>query len=185
MSEHDQSLAEAIAAAARNAFSEWRKTRQDERVFAFALSTIDDAIYINASVNTEESHRRTLGKSRVQLDAPEALYYKWGPWDWEYEYIAPSHFRSVDERLKAMYDKMHKTGFEAFRGRVFEAMLQALVLLRTEFAIPETPETAPVILFATIYDSHDAEGLQFRSAQAANPPDCVSEFLSSFEKWKD
>ncbi len=182
MSDHDQSLAEAIAAAARSAFSEWRQAHQDERLFAFALSTIDDALYVNASVNTEESHRRTLARSRIQLDAPEALYYKWGPYDWEYEYIAPSHFKSLDERIKVMYDKMHKTEFETFRQRVLEAMVQALILLRTENAIPGTPNASPVVLFATIYDSSDAKELQHRSAQAANPVDCLAEFLSSFRE---
>ena len=182
MSEKDQSLADGIASAARNAFSEWRKTHQDERVFAFALTTIDDGLYISAAVNTEESHRRTLERSHVEQDSPDALYYRWGPNEWEDEFIAPSHFKGVDGQIKVMYDGMHETAFETFRERVFEAMVQALILLRAENAIAATQGAAPIILFATIYDSSEAEELQLRSAQAANPAESVSEFLSSLRK---
>jgi hypothetical protein len=182
MSQPDQSLAEAIAAAARNAFSEWRQAHPDERLFALALSTIDDALYVSASVNTEESHTRTLEKNRVLPGSPEALYYKWGPWDWEYEYIVPSHFKTVDKSVKAMYEAMHKTEFTAFRERVLESMIEALVLLRAANAIPGASDGRPVVLFATIYDSADANELQLRSALAANPKDSLSDFLSSFQK---
>jgi hypothetical protein len=78
-----------------------------------------------------------------------------------------------------MYDEMHDTEFPAFRDRVLKAMIQALILLRAENTIRKTPETAPVVFLATIYDSFEAEDLQFRSAQAANPVGIVSEFLST------
>lgn len=182
MSEHDPSLVTAIATAARNAFTEWRKTHQDEHVFAFALTTIDDARYVSASVNTEESFRRALEKSGIQPDSPDALYYKWGPWEWEHEFIESSQFEGLDRQINAMYDEMHENKFQAFRQSVLEAMIQALIDLRGEGVFRETPGTTPIVLFATIYDSSDAEPLQLISAQAANPEGCISEFLSSFQE---
>jgi len=52
----DRTLTELILEASTRVFADWRATSPDERVFAFALSTLDAAIYVSGSLNADESH---------------------------------------------------------------------------------------------------------------------------------
>jgi hypothetical protein len=179
MSTVDHSLARAIADATRGAFVDWRREHPDERVFAIALSTIDDALYVSAALNTEESLMRSLGRHGIGAGSEDAIYRKWYPNEWEYEFLEASHFKEIDGRLNQMYEAAGPDGFEAFRESVFASMIAGLVLLRAERTIPDCPHSERVTFFAMIYDSFDSERIQRASAIAANPPDCITEYLAA------
>ncbi len=174
---HDHTLTELIFKASLQAFADWRAASPDERVFAFALSTIDDAIYVNASLNTEESHDRTIAKRELEQSSAYALDAKWGPWEWENEYTGQLHFTSVDDRLKQMYDEMHEDAFAEFRATVLDSMLQALVQLKDEGVVTNKGDSTVITLFATIYDSFQADEMHRRSAQMLNSQQAAAVIL--------
>ncbi|MCA9113100.1 MAG: DUF4303 domain-containing protein [Planctomycetaceae bacterium] len=174
----DRTLTELIIKASTQAFADWRAAFPDERVFAFALSTLDDAIYVNASLNSEESHARTIAKRELEPSSAHALDAKWGPWEWENEFTGQSHFNSVDDRLKQMYDEMHEDSFAEFRTTVLDSMLQALVQLKDEGIITNNGNPTGIALFATIYDSFQAEEMHRRSAEMLNSQEAAAELLS-------
>lgn len=187
----DPFLARAIADASCAAFADWRRKHPKENVFAFALSTIDDAIYVSAALNTEESHRRALKKQGLDANSKAAAWRRWSPTEWEFEFLAPSHFKQIDKRLKQMYEVAveaneaevqagkEEKAFGEFRETVFESMIAGLVLLRTEGQIPDLPRSERVTFFAMIYDSFSSERIERASAVAANSPDCRAEYLAS------
>jgi hypothetical protein len=174
----DSTLTEVIYGACVRAFQDWRKANPTERVFAFALSTLDDAIYVNANLNSEESHQRRLAERNLDADSPYGRDTKWGPWEWENEYTGQIHFAPVDERLKQMYDECPDGEFARFRSTVFDSMLQALVRVRENSIVTNDGDPSGIVMFATIYDSFDAESLHRKSAELLNAPDDVSELLS-------
>jgi len=174
----DATLTELIYDSSVRAFQDWRKAHPTERVFAFALSTLDDAIYVNANLNSEESHQRRLAERELDPSSAYGLDTKWGPWEWENEFTGQIHFATVDERLKSMYDQCAEDSFADFRSTVFESMLQALVKLRENSMITNGNDPTGIVMFATIYDSFAAESLHRRSAELLNSPEAVSELLS-------
>ena len=122
----DPLLTDLIFNASVRAFRDWRNAHPTERVFALALSTLDDAIYVNANLNTEESHQRRLAERRLDPTFDYELDTKWGPWEWENEYTGQVHFATVDEQLKKMYYACSEGAFAEFRTTVFDSMLQGI-----------------------------------------------------------
>ncbi|MCA9027399.1 MAG: DUF4303 domain-containing protein [Planctomycetaceae bacterium] len=174
----DATLTELIYDSSVRAFRHWRTANPTERVFAFALSTLDDAIYVNANVNSEESHRRRLAERNLEPDSAYGRETKWGPWEWENEYTGQVHFAPVDERLKQMYEHCADGEFGRFRTTVFDSMLQALLKLRENSIVTNNGDPTGIVMFATIYDSFDAESLHRKSAELLNAPDIISELIS-------
>ena len=174
----DDSLSDLIFNAVVLAFAEWRESHPREQVFAFALSTIDTPKYVNASVNSEESHERTVARLKCNPDSDNMSVVKWGPWEWEYEFIGQRHFSVVTERLKSLYEKMRKDEFPQFCELVEEAMLNALLRIREALVVTNNGELSGITFFATIYDSAGASELERKSARLLNPEECASEFLS-------
>ena len=76
---NEDRLTDLLYDACVKAYQKWRDENANERVFAFALNTLDDAIYINANLNTIESHERKLGEEDLDAGSPEALEAKWSP----------------------------------------------------------------------------------------------------------
>lgn len=174
----DPLLTDLIYNASVRAVRDWRDAHPTERIFAFALSTLDDAIYVNANLNSEESHQRRLAERKLDPTFDYELDTKWAPWEWENEYTGQAHFAPVDEQLKKMYDKYSETAFAEFRSMVFESMLDALIRLRDNSIITNGNDSTGIVMFATIYDSFDAESLHRRSAERLNSPEAISELLS-------
>ena len=131
----DSALVDLIYDASIRAFRDWRQEHPSEHVFAFALSTIDDGIYVSASLNSIESHQRRLRERQLDPESDFGLDTKWGPWEWENEYIHPNRFTVVDDLLKRMYDDRHENNFDGFRQTVLDSMVAALVKLREHAAI--------------------------------------------------
>ena len=174
----DATLTNLIYDACVRAFQDWRSANPTERVFAFALSTLDDAIYVNANLNSEESHQRRLAERNLDPDSAYGRDTKWGPWEWENEYTGQMHFAPVDERLKQMYDQCAEGEFPRFRTTVFDSMLQALLKVRENSIVTNNGDPSGIVMFATIYDSFDAESLHRKSAELLNAPEAISELLS-------
>ena len=176
----DSELIDLIYTASVQAFADWRKANPSERVFAFALSTIDDAIYVNASLNSDESHQRRLTERGIDASSAYGLDTKWGPWEWENEYTGQTHFSPVDERLKQMYEKYSaEDNFATFRATVFDSMVEALLRLKNNGVISNDGDTSGITMFATVYDSFDAEALHRRSAELLNSPEASKELLAA------
>ncbi|MCC9606662.1 DUF4303 domain-containing protein [Blastopirellula sp. JC732] len=163
--------------AAEKAFAAWRAENPTETVFAFVLSTIDDAIYVSGSVNSLESHERRLAERGYDASHEYAADTKWGPWEWENEYIGSEYFQVADQRLGELSEEMGEKKHAKFKKTVTDSMVEALVRLRNSGAISNPGDPIEIALFATIYDSCDAEGLQRRSGKLLNSPELCAEFL--------
>lgn len=177
---HDPTLTMLIYSSSVRAFEDWRTANPTEQVFAFALSTLDDAIYVNASLNSVESHRRRLNERQLEETSAYGLDTKWGPWEWENEFIGRQHFAVVDNRLRDMYEESADASFPAFRSTVFVSMLKALVMLRENAIITNDGDQSGIVMFVTIYDSFDAEAMHRKSAELLNSEKTAEEFLSIF-----
>ena len=174
----DTALSELIYKSSVQAFEEWRLAFPEERIFTFAISTIDDANYVNASINSIESYNRKLLKRKIEPHSPAGLDAKWGPWEWENEYIGKSYFSVVDEKLNQMYEShSDRNLFHEFRITVFESMLLTLDKLRRNAVISNFGDCANIVLFATVYGSPDAKRLHRRSASFFHDPSETAEFL--------
>ena len=178
-----QGLCDAIATAAKSAFVETLKAKPNEQLFVFVLSTLDDATYVSASVNSEENHRKVLSESGVLTDSAEEEYFRWTPGEWaENEYIGQEHFKPVDALLEAMCAEMGEDGFDDYRKGVLQAMQDALARLDAEQLWGTGEDRENVTLFVTIYDSDDMGELEEKSARALNPPATFARFQRRHEK---
>lgn len=173
-------LSELIYQASVKAFQNWRLKNPTERVFAFALSTLDEATYVDANVNTLESHQRLLTKKNLDPNSEYGLSAKWVPCEWENEYICREHFTTIHNHLRKMYENDGKKDFGNFRQMVFDSMLEALIKLRKNRDITNDGDADGIVLFSTIYDSFSDETMIRRSAKLLNSPNKISELISVF-----
>jgi hypothetical protein len=169
----DPSVSELIYTAAALAYEEWRKEHPSERLFAFVLSSLDDAIYVNVGLNTIESHERRLADRKIEGDSAFGRDTKWGCWEWEHEFIGSRDIFSVlFARLKEMYEQWPGE-FSEFKAMVFDSMFAALIQLRENSVISNAGNSSGILMYATVYDSYSAEELHRKSAEFLNPPELV------------
>jgi len=77
-----------------------------------------------------------------------------------------------------MYEQYAEGSFAAFRSTVFDSMLRALLKLRENAIVTNDGDPSGIVMFATIYDSFDAESLHRRSAELLNSPEAAAELLA-------
>lgn len=171
-------LAELFYQASVDAFIAFRQQFPDETVFAFVLSTIDDAIYVNCSINSRESHQRRLAERGYDESHEDALETKWCSCEWENEYYGSEFFEAGNRLLNDLYEKSSEADeFPAFNKSVVDSMIEALVRLRKSGAISNPGDPIEIAMFATIYDSFSAEEVHRRSAKLLNSPELCKTFL--------
>ncbi|MDG3004284.1 DUF4303 domain-containing protein [Paludisphaera mucosa] len=87
-----------LAESARRAFSKLREMRPNETFYAFALYTVDDAVVLSPSANTEEAYARVRSKYASSGKFTEAGLlgnFRWSPYDWECDCVGVEAFDPV------------------------------------------------------------------------------------------
>lgn len=182
MSNDFEVIEKAIASAARTAFTEVLKAHPEETFFAFVLSTLDDAGYVSASVNSLENHQSLVDDKGLEVPSPDDEYYRWTPCEWgDYEYVGSTeNFDQVADLLQAKYDKMAEVNFAAYGKGVLDSMQGALATLDSEEFWGTGADRERVTLFVTVYDSESTEKVEDQSAKALNPPSTYAQFRKRF-----
>ena len=128
-----------IAEAARHAFNLVRTAHSEESFYSFALYTVDEALGICPSSNSEQAYARKRAKYQGRGSFNEADLlgnFRWSPYDWEFETVGADFFRFTDQLLsdqgQARYDQEAPDGFIEFKAGVFASMVLALADLDAE-----------------------------------------------------
>lgn len=163
-------LEAAIADAARQAFLSAVADNPDHEFFAFALTTLSGAEYIECSLNSEKNLQKILAAARPRL-APEH-YYKWYPNEWgDFEFYGQRErdfFASVQELLKKIEGRAGDRKFAARRKYVFDSMISALQALDDEGCFGGGEARRNRIVFADVYDDEESSELRNRSIHEIN-----------------
>lgn len=174
-------IEQAIAAATNAAFTEVMQQHPDDRFFAFALSTLDDADCVGASVNSVENHQAIVNRQGLDTPSPEEEYVRWTPCEWgDFEYVGSGYFEAVDQLLATKYDELSENHFESYRQGVIDSMQRALAMLDSKGFWGFGKAREQITLFVTVYDSESAEAVEDQSAKALNPPPVYTQFRRRF-----
>ena len=176
-----QPLVRALTEAARAAFTEAREARPDERFFAYALSTVDDANFVGAGANSHENRAAIAAANDVEDGTPDAEYYAWNPCEWgELEYLGAASFEPAEVLLAQLYQATPDERFQHLAEGVRASMQGALAALDEEGFFGRGQARREVTLFCTVYDSERAAGFEDRSAEALNPEVVYARFRERY-----
>jgi len=146
-----------VREAARQAFAQVRASHPNERFYAFALSSNDDAVTIVPAANSVEGlHRRAR-----EYGSPISDWLRWSTAEWACQAEGGDYFDEIRARLA----RQGRT----FRRDVYEAMIGALADLDDEGFFGTGAARENVTLFCTLAHSNDSEWLENESARRLNP----------------
>jgi hypothetical protein len=200
-------LEDAIKGAAGKAFASAIERHPEHNFFAFALTTLTNAQYVECSLNSERNMARVLSDAGPSDEGLKA-YYKWYPNEWgEFEYFrqgAEDYFSGVNELLGRIESETDAYALSKFgltknpfkegdahyaefweindrrRHYVFDAMTSALVALDRAGCFGEGEVRRGRIIFADIYDDEFGEELRTQSANAINAGRASPALLQEF-----
>lgn len=169
-------LTKAIAAAARQSFSDLLARHGDETFYAFALYTDADCYTVVPAANSLEQYRAKLSTLK-NPNPQERAYYQWASAEWAYEACAAASFNLICQRLSEACAEVSgdSAAFAALKCQVHQSMVEALKRLDDEGFFGQRRSGA--VLFITSSDYDEAEAMEDRSANALNPPQICKTFL--------
>lgn len=180
-----EQLRRRVAEAARRSFGRMCETHPGEPPYAFALYTVDDAVAISPSGNSERGYDLARGEYGADGSFSEAGLlgnFRWSCFDWTYEcegsdYFDPVH-ELINDRGQARYDQDDPDGFMDFKANVLAAMVLALSDLKAEGVFDSGEGRSPITVFASITDPDYAPWLEADSARRLNSPELFEAFLA-------
>jgi hypothetical protein len=176
-----QDLRDYLIQDARDALHAIRLSRPGEKLYAFAISTDDDAIAPRAIGNTEEALAQKLAQ---RDDDPKLRPYieygfRWVPDEWPAVYFEggprpPQRTPDTAEFFEQITAFMHAwtslpgNTHKKFRAAVFRAMVDALHALDKEGLFGRGKQREEVTLFIGLSDSDDDYFLVIESTKLLN-----------------
>jgi hypothetical protein len=193
-------LRQRIGKACRQTFDAVRSSHPEERLYAFVLYTVDDAVGINPSTNSEQAYQRAAERQRadephkqwlelngINLDASILGDLRWNPYDWAYECAESDGFAAVNEMINyggtAIYDENDPLGFAKFQAGVFASMVLGLTDAKASGCFGSGMEADSVTLFCSVANSEDTVWLEEDSARRLNSPAVYQTFAEQRIKW--
>jgi hypothetical protein len=186
-----EELRQAIAGAAREAFTALRAGHPDERFYAFALYTDDYAMTVCPSANTVEGFDRCVARYTADQEfmaslaedgiTREALLsgLRWGTAERAYESKGGDAFRGVYDLLNPGAPAPHgrsDADMRKFKGRVFAAMVLGLEDLAAQGFFRPKGAGEQITLLCSVSDSASAVWVERESARRLNPSDVYRAF---------
>ncbi|MEQ8789655.1 MAG: DUF4303 domain-containing protein [Pirellulaceae bacterium] len=189
-----------IAEASRQTFDAVRAAHLDETFYVFALYTVDGAVGINPSMNSEQAYQRAVAKQMA--DEPHRKWLeshgiafadsllgdqRWSAYEWDYECAESDGFDAVNELINnrgmGFYDEDDPWGFVKFKAGVFASMVFALRDLNREryFGTAKTRDSLTV--FCSVPGSECTVWFEQDSARRLNPPSVFRTFASERINW--
>jgi hypothetical protein len=175
-------LRKRIAEASRLTFEAVRAAHPEQRFYAFALYTVDDAVAINPSMNSEEAYHDAVARETADEEntrwlisngiSPQASLlgdHRWSAFDWEFDCAESDSFEAINELINnrgaGIYDEGDALGFEKFKAGVMASMVLALSDVIASGAIADR---IGITLFCSVADSEDAVWFEEDSARRLN-----------------
>jgi len=151
----------------------FKKIAQDieEDIYGFGLFTDDSATYVDIAINTTDSLMANLEK--LKNPRQKKLYgfeYKWYTTQWHYEGGFSNLFPKTNELMGQDDTSSDKTN-------VFESLIKALKLLRSQDVFKSNFDDKEIILMISISDSQYDEEYMERSIKELNTKAIYEEYL--------
>jgi len=193
-------LRQRIVKAARQTFDAVRAAHRDEAFYVFALYTVDDAVGINPSMNSEQAyqravaretaddqHRKWLESHGISFTASLLGDQRWSAFDWAYECAESNGFDAVNKLINnrgmGFYDKEDPMGFVKFKAGVFAAMVLALRDLDEQDHFGKGVARDSLTVFCTVPHSGCTEWFEQDTARRLNPPKVFQTFFNERINW--
>jgi hypothetical protein len=198
-----QSVRKGLRESARRAITQVQAEHADERFYAFALCSDEDAESVCASANTEEGFQWRLERNQKFRERTEASiakhgmtwadytnYYRWNLPEWAYHQTGVREFRSLDPLI---LDPLHMASDEieaaepgaldSHRARLYGSMILAMKDLDTEGFFGEGKQREAIVLFSDLVEPPEKYWFAVESAKLLNPPTVFEAFLSQWLAW--
>jgi uncharacterized protein DUF4303 len=189
-----------IAEAVAHTFRAVRAAHPTDSIYAFALYTVEDAIGVNPSVNSEEAYRRTvvretaeevktkwLESNGISLEGFLLGDHRWSAPAWEYDCDESEGFDLVNELINndgtGVYDEEDALGFEKFKAGVLASMLLGLQDVITAGRFGAGAGMSSLTFFCSIADSEDAIWFEEDSARRLNSAASFKAFVEERIKY--
>jgi hypothetical protein len=193
-------LRERIADASRRSFDAVRAAHRGETFYAFALYTVDDAVGVNSSMNSEQAYQRAVAKHEADeshrtwlqshgISFKDSLLgdHRWSAYDWAYECAESDGFDAVNElvnnRGMGFFDRNDSMGFASFKAGVFASMVLALRDLIEEGFFVKDNARESLTIFCSVPHSACTFWFEQDSARRLNPPEVFQRFASERIMW--
>lgn len=188
-------LRQRIVEASRQTFDAVRTAHPDETFYVFALYTVDDAVGINPSVNSEQAYQRAVAKQTadearrkwleshgISFTASLVGDQRWSAYEWAYECAESDRFEAVNELINnrgmAFYDEDDPMGFVKFKAGVFASMVLALRDLNEKGYFGKGVSRDSLTVFCSVPSSDCTVWFEQDSALRLNPPKVFQTFAS-------
>lgn len=191
-------LAAEIASSVRACYQDLIATFPDERIYGFALYTVDDLVGIVPSASSEQGF---VSRSEKFYANTEQLNWlkendicpgrsniadnRWSVYEWEHECHGVKHFDSANKLLESFLVKYQEVdssdSFKIATGEVMAAFTLALLQLRKEQFFQQCGR--PLTIFCSKPSSFDTGWLERESARILNPADLYEKFLEERIDW--
>lgn len=177
-------LRKRIAIATRQAFVEAKSSHGHEALYAFALYTLDDAVVVNPSLNTELAYQRNSSRpqSHTRSEEDRLGNERWSPYEWEYECEGLEFFRPVNEMIndrgQAIYNSDDANGFIEFKASVMASMVLALLDLESEKLFDRNAKSDAMTIFCSVPNSECTTWFEHDSARRLNSQSVFDRFNS-------
>jgi Domain of unknown function (DUF4303) len=184
--------------AARRAFSGLRREHPEERFYAFALCSDQEAEGICPSANSEEGllrrqermgYRREedgfVSKKRGVLDDAGWNYYRWNLPEWSFHSQGIKEFRRLDPLIEhaSQAEEDDPGAFLAYRAQLYGTMILALRDLDVEGFFGKGMDRKAVTLFCDLVEPPDKYWFAPESAKLLNPASNFEEFSKQWMAW--
>ena len=189
-----------ITEASHATLNRLRRLHADERFYAFALYTTEDAVGIVPALNSEEafakavsavksdaSYKSILESGGVSIEASLLGDYRWSPYEWAYECNDADAFREVNALINnrgvAPYHEDDPDGLEGFRAAVMACMVLGLQDMLTSGVVGPGNGRGDMTVFCSVADSGDAVWFEEDSARRLNSPAVFETFFQQRVKY--
>ena len=174
-------VADVIASGVKTSWQDIRNDFPEDNFFAFALSTIDDAIYVSACANSFQNHQKICQINNLKPNSPEYEHYRWCACEWgEFEYIGTQVFQKVDTLLAEIYKECGDDDWGPYRDGIIESMIIGLARADAAGVFGTGDEREKIALFVTINDSFDTEKIEDESARRLNSTIVYEQFKNRY-----
>lgn len=166
---------------AKKAFKQVDKEYSNEEFYAFALYTDSSVMSISPSANSIEQFNEKIESELEGEDkTPEnEAYYKWAFSEWHYEGVGGDFFREINKDLR---ECVERADFEKFKGKVLQAMIDALSdMVKEHFFDSVGKESENAVVFVSMTDDDEAENIENASAKVINSEAICEAFLVRYD----
>lgn len=189
-----------IANATRQTFDAVREAHSGESFYVFALYSVEDAVIVNPSTNSEEVYQSAVARQMandrykkrleslgISLSAALLGDQRWSAHEWKYECAESDGFDAVNDLINnrglGFHDKDDPLGFVKFKAGVFASMVMALSDLNKQGYFGNGVARESLTVFCSVPNSWCTVWLEEDSARRLNPPRVFQKFAEERIKW--